>query len=414
MANSLLYDSSLTSTPDEQGWLAYATTNPLNTRQSLGSETNASGGTIRYTRLDTLYSTTATTGRAGYSNDQPLSPSLVKNTFPVLNRSLGFNLSFRLRINAETHSSDVNGDGLIDRAGYSVTLLGSDRKGVELGFWKNEIWAQQDGTRLFTHSLTERALRATTQWLSYDLLMVGDKYYLSANSKVILQGTTKNYGAFNHVAAGLPYDPYEQPNVLFLGDNTSSAGSSSDLASLAINTADLKSTGNDRVAAGSGNDVINGGEGNDSLHGGGGGDVLIGAGGADSLNGGQGFDRLFGQAGADRFVFDSGAIFTSGAFGIDTIMDFVTGEADHIVLDKTSFTALTSAAGNGFSVPAEFSSVALSTLAATSAALIVYDTSTGGLYYNQNGNAAGFGIGGQFATLLGHPSLSAADFIIQL
>lgn len=407
MAKFLLYDSLLTSTPDGQGWLAYASTNPFTTRQSLGSETNGSGETIRYTRLTTRYSTTATTARAGHSNYQPLSASLVNKTFPVLNRSLGFNLSFRLRINDEMHSS-------IDRAGYSVTLLGSDSKGVELGFWKDEIWAQRDGTSLFTHSITERALRATTQWVSYDLLVLGDKYYLSANSSVILQGTTKNYGAFNHVAAGLPYDSYEQTNFLFLGDNTSSAGSSSDLASLVINTADLKSTGRDSVSGGIGDDMINGGDGNDSLHGGDGSDVLIGAGGDDSLNGGRGFDRLFGQAGADRFVFDSGTIFMTAAFGIDTIMDFVTGEADRIVLDKTSFTALTSAAGNGVSVPAEFSSVASSTLAATSAALIVYDTSTAGLYYNQNGAAAGFGSGGQFATLLGKSFLSAGDFIIQL
>ena len=414
MAKFLLYDGLLTTTPDQQGALAYATTNATTTRQSLGAETTASGESIRYTRLETLYATTATTARSGYSNYQTLSASLVKNTFPVLNRSQGFNLSFRLRINAESHSGDVNGDGLIDRAGYSVTLLGSDRQGIELGFWNNEIWAQQDGTRLFCHSPTERALQATTPWVAYDLLVVGDKYYLSANSSVILQGTTKNYGAFNHVLAGLPYDPYEQANFLFLGDNTSSAGSSSDLASLAINTADLKSTGNDNVAAGMGEDVINGGDGNDSIHGGDGADVLIGAAGADSLNGGRGADRLFGQAGADRFVFDSGATFTTDAFGIDTIIDFVTGEGDRIVLDKTSFTALASAAGNGLSVPADFSLVSSAALAATSAARICYDINTAGLYYNQNGSAAGFGGGGLFATFLGQPSLSAADFTIQL
>lgn len=29
------------------------------------------------------------------------------------------------------------------RAGYSVILLGHDAKGIELGFWTNEIWAQK-------------------------------------------------------------------------------------------------------------------------------------------------------------------------------------------------------------------------------------------------------------------------------
>jgi Ca2+-binding RTX toxin-like protein len=128
---------------------------------------------------------------------------------------------------------------------------------------------------------------------------------------------------------------------------------------------------------------------NRSIHGGDGADVLIGAAGADSLNGGRGSDRLFGQAGADRFLFDPGGIFMTDAFGIDTIMDFVTGEGDRIVLDKTSFTAL------------------------ASPALFCYDTSTASLSYNQNGSAAGFGSGGLFTTLLAQPSPGASDFVVQ-
>ncbi|MBD2531758.1 calcium-binding protein, partial [Nostoc flagelliforme FACHB-838] len=46
-------------------------------------------------------------------------------------------------------------------------------------------------------------------------------------------------------------------------------------------------------------------------------------------------------------------------------------------------------------------------------AVIVYDSMTGQLLYNQNGSAAGFGSGGQFAQLTGAPALTASDFIIQ-
>ncbi|WP_017718627.1 hypothetical protein [Kamptonema formosum] len=52
--------------------------------------------------------------------------------------------------------------------------------------------------------------------------------------------------------------------------------------------------------------------------------------------------------------------------------------------------------------------------AATSAADIVYNCASGKLFYNQNGTAAGFGTGTQFATLAGNPALAGADFMIQL
>lgn len=372
---------------------------------TIGSET------IRFTNLNTSYGTTATTARAGYSNYQAYSPSLKNSSFPVLTRSQGFNLSFRLRINSETHNSN-------DRAGFSVTLLGSDKWGIELGFWTGEIRAQRDGSNLFTHeSITsptaESAFLSTQQWISSDLLVLGNRYYLSSNSSVILQGAAKNYQAYVP-PAGLPYDPYEQANFLFLGDNTSQASSNTDLASVAISTADLKSTGNDTVTGSSTDDVINGGAGNDFLHGGGAADVLIGGAGNDTVNGGSGSDRLFGQGDADRFLFDSGSAFSTADFGIDTLMDFSSGELDKVVLDKTSFIALKSLAGNGFSTATEFAGLGSAAEAATSGALIVYDRSSGGLYYNTNGTTSGFGSGGQFATVLGKPTtFGAGDFLIQ-
>jgi Ca2+-binding RTX toxin-like protein len=44
---------------------------------------------------------------------------------------------------------------------------------------------------------------------------------------------------------------------------------------------------------------------------------------------------------------------------------------------------------------------------------IIYNQRTGGLYYNQNLEASGFGQpGGMFAVLLGKPELSSSNFII--
>lgn len=411
MAKFLLYEGQFGNRPDQQAWLAYGTNPYSKSTQTLRSVTIGSE-TIKYTNLNTSF---VTTDRAGYSNYQPTSPTLKNSSFPVLNCSQGFNLSVRLRIISAFQSGDTNADGLIDRAGFSMILLGSDSQGIELGFWPNEIWAQSDGngSPLFTHSPTERAFLSTTQWISFDLLVLGNTYYLFANSNVILQGSTKNYQAFNHTAANLPYDPYERSNFLFLGDNSSQASSSTDLASVAVNAADFKSSGNDNVTGGSDDDVINGGAGNDTLQGAGGTDVLIGADGIDQLNGGSGFDRLFGQGSADRFLFDSGTAFSTSAFGIDTLMDFSSGVGDKLVLDKSSFTALRSTAGSGFSVATEFASVASNAEVPGNGALIVYDRSSGSLFYNQNGSSQGLGSGGQFAILLGKHSLSAGNFLIQ-
>jgi Ca2+-binding RTX toxin-like protein len=160
----------------------------------------------------------------------------------------------------------------------------------------------------------------------------------------------------------------------------------------------------------SSNDVINGQGGNDTINGSGGDDLLRGGSGNDLLIGGQGNDTLVGGIGADSFLYDTDGAFNSAVVGIDTIADFNRSQGDKIVLDKTTFSAITSAAGTGFSKTSDFQ---ITSLGALSNAVIVYDSMTGQLLYNQNGSAAGFGTGGQFAQLTGRPTLTASDFIIQ-
>ncbi len=408
MSRTLLYDGLLNSTPNQQNWLAYAGVGGIQQTQKSG-----------FTNLNT--SLFGQQGSGGYSNYRASVPTLVNAAFPVLNRATGYQLSLRLRLNSENHNgSDRNGDGIADRAGLSLTAISSDRKGIELGFWTNEIWAQQgkDSSMLFTHSPTERAFLSTQNWTDYTVLVLGDRYYLSANGTVVLQGALQDYSTFNSTASGLPYNPYTTANLLALTDNSNSASSNSDIARLAIAKADLGTANNDTLKGSANDDFLNGLGGNDFLSGLAGNDTLIGGSGNDRLNGGSGFDVLLGGTGSDRFVYDTNAAFTSAAVGIDTIFDFEM-LADKIVLDKTTFTAIASQAGNGFSKPSDFAIVSSNTAAATSAARIVYNTSSGGLFYNQNGAAAGFGSGAQFATLLGESTslatslLSASSFIIQ-
>ena len=408
MSQTLLYDGSVNSTPNQQNWLTYAGIGGVQQTQKPG-----------FTNLNT--SLLGQPGAAGYSNYHPLSPTLVNGAFPTLNRSTGYQFSLRLRLNSENHSgSDRNGDGIADRAGLSLTAISSDRKGIELGFWTNEIWVQRGGSSstLFTHSPTERAFLSTQNWTDYTALVLGDRYYLSANGAVVLQGALQDYSAFNSAASGLPYNPYKTANLFALTDNSNSASSNSDIARLAVTKADLGTANNDTLKGSAHDDLLNGLDGNDVLSGLAGNDTLIGGNGNDRLNGGSGFDVLIGGAGRDRFVYDTNAAFTSAAVGIDTIVDFSTID-DKILLDKTTFAAIASRAGNGFSKASDFAVVSSNKAAETSAARIVYNTGNGSLFYNQNGAAAGFGSGAQFATLLGESTsaatslLSASSFIIQ-
>ncbi|MBD2535860.1 FG-GAP repeat protein [Nostoc flagelliforme FACHB-838] len=158
------------------------------------------------------------------------------------------------------------------------------------------------------------------------------------------------------------------------------------------------------------NDVINAQGGNDIIYGLSGNDLLRGGVGNDTLAGGSGNDVLTGGGGADRFLYNTNAVFASAAVGVDAIADFKHSQGDKIILDKTTFSAITSTAGTGFSNASDFK---ITSSAGTSTAKIIYHAVSGQLFYNQNGSATGFGNGGLFATLAGAPSLCASDFVVQ-
>ncbi|GCL40826.1 alkaline phosphatase [Dolichospermum planctonicum] len=165
----------------------------------------------------------------------------------------------------------------------------------------------------------------------------------------------------------------------------------------------------ENVIAGIGADRIIGNGLNNRLVGGAGNDALVGGAGNDTLVGGAGNDILTGGAGNDVFGFEGNVAFTVASQGLDTIQDFGIG-SDQISLSKSVFASVTSVVGQGFSVASEFAVVEDDVLAGTSNGLIVYSSSSGSLYYNQNGAAAGFGTGGEFAILATVPTLTASNF----
>ncbi|MET0546707.1 MAG: calcium-binding protein, partial [Caulobacterales bacterium] len=126
--------------------------------------------------------------------------------------------------------------------------------------------------------------------------------------------------------------------------------------------------------------------------------TLNGAAGNDLLYGGLGADTLTGGAAADGFVFNTGL----GAGNIDRITDFNVAD-DTIRLENMVFSKLTAVGA----LNSAFFKVGA---AADANDYIVYNKTTGALYYDSNGNAAGGAV--QIATLSANLALTAADFLV--
>jgi Ca2+-binding RTX toxin-like protein len=128
---------------------------------------------------------------------------------------------------------------------------------------------------------------------------------------------------------------------------------------------------------------------------------VVGNAGANLLDGGLGNDTLVGLGGADTFSFTTAL----GAGNVDLITDFATG-TDKIQLGGASgqpFAALASGAlRNG--------TLVIGTAAADADDYLIYNSGTGALLYDADGNGAGAAV--QFATLSTGLSLTVGDFVI--
>lgn len=170
----VLYDASTGLTPGSSGWTTFAP----GVAESMGS------GYVDF-------STLALNGlQGGYT------------------RSVSFGDSFRLRVDvaitSETHANS-------NRAGFAIIALNHSAQGLELSFWQDEVWVQNVG---FTHG--EGVAFGTTSGIHrYDLFLVGSLYWLEINGVQMLSGSIRDYSGFG--------PPYNIPNFLFLGDNTTSA-----------------------------------------------------------------------------------------------------------------------------------------------------------------------------------------------
>lgn len=246
----------------------------------------------------------------------------------------------------------------------------------------------------------------------------------------------------------------EQPAVtqgfLSLAANGQTSASTSQYVTLgtsANDTLDLRGTGvrvdyafagagNDEIRGGEGNDILFGAAGNDSLYGNENDDLIYGGAGNDSVNGGQGNDTIYGgdgddyieggSAGDDVIIGGEGSDTLIGGTGADTIelteaiaaTDIVVlnqtasadtisqfGSTDVIWLSKAAYTAL--GVTNAALTANEFLAGAGTIAATTAAQRIIYNTTTGDLYYDADGSGVG-SAAVLIASLSGAPTLTAA------
>lgn len=181
----VLFDGSQGSGPEVQGWIVFAPP-PQTSGVAEGAFT-----------LDSRPAGNA--GLGGLSRQAPSD----------LDSAAGYSLRLTLQVKAETHQS-------AHRSGVSLIVLGADRRGIELAFWTDRLWAQADSP-LFTHA-EEGLIDTTRGFVEYTVAVSADTYTVTADGIPVLSGPLRNYTAFT----GFP-DVYEIPNLLFLGDDTTSA-----------------------------------------------------------------------------------------------------------------------------------------------------------------------------------------------
>ncbi|MEO6395880.1 MAG: Ig-like domain-containing protein, partial [Devosia sp.] len=155
---------------------------------------------------------------------------------------------------------------------------------------------------------------------------------------------------------------------------------------------------NNIITGNSGANALSGGDGVDALFGMSGNDTLKGGNGDDGLSGGLGNDTLTGNGGADFFVFEA----KLSSSNVDKITDFSVAN-DTIALDDFVFSMLS----EGALSDGEF---VKGTAATTADTHIIYNSSTGALYYDDDGTGSHAMV--KFATLGTGLALTAADFVV--
>ena len=190
-----------------------------------------------------------------------------------------------------------------------------------------------------------------------------------------------------------------------IGSGLGAVASSSGTAALNVDAAAVDNAL--AILGNAGANILTGTAHADTISGGGGADRLLGGGGDDRLLGGAGNDSLTGGAGADRFVLDQALSATSNR---DLLTDFLP-DSDTIELSLAVFRAL--GGTPGVLSAEQFWSGAGVTRAHDASDRLIYNTTTGDLYYDADGSGSGAAVAIAVIGVDAHPQqLSHADFAL--
>ncbi len=305
-----------------------------------------------------------------------------------------------------------SGDDRISGQGGTDTLIGGDGNDILVGGAGTDSFQGGLGNdAYYVDSSAETITEGSDPGI--DSVYASSSYTLSANLERLYM-TAAGYGTGNSLNNIMDGTLFAGANTLagFTGDDTyyvdafdsiveSAVGGSADKVFSGVRNLDLTVLGGGYVEY-----AELTGSGGFSIKGTAAANVVFGNSGSNVIEGGLANDTLVGRLGDDFFVFNT---LPNSSTNKDSILDFTNavGNNDTIRLENTGvFTALTTL---GTLNAANFRANATGT-AGDANDFIVYNTSTGALFYDSNGNGAGGAV--QFATLTTKPALTAADFVV--
>jgi hypothetical protein len=243
-----LYDGNSGVTPDQYNapnpYLGFATIDRNNPFGAAGTQNvdNLNQSTV-------LASSTSESFYSGYYNYQVsvdlgdllnggsvIHPAiLINNAFPVLDRQAGYDLTFTAKMDSQTN----NGNNGSLRAGFNILVLSSDQMGIEIGFRNPntkatpstpDIFSQDNRSFNVIGEVNNNVGGILDDFTTYNLQVRGDQYRLSTGSTLLLNGNLRNYSSTEGFGSAV----YQTPNFLFLGDNTTSAGGTTQIRDITV------------------------------------------------------------------------------------------------------------------------------------------------------------------------------------
>lgn len=279
------------------------------------------------------------------------------------------------------------GDGILvaDGFGGNDTIVGSEMQDTIYGGAGNDVIVGGLGDDSLRGGIGNDILKggAGNDVLNGDAGIdtlrggLGDDIYFVTTGDVIVEAV--NYG-IDSVYSNASYSLADNIENLTLLGTLHSNGIGNALAN--------------RIQGNAANNILNGRAGNDTIDGGVGNDTLIGSIGNDLLIGGEG---------NDIFRFNT----TLSPTNVDEILDF-THLVDTIQLSKTIFTTIGLASVAGTPLNANVFNIGASASEADDR--IIYDSTTGDLYYDKDGTGIIAAI--KFAHLATGLNLTHADFSV--